>query len=333
MDFETLGAIAHVYRNQGNKAFKKGDFLNAVLFYTEGIKVNCNDIELKAKLYNNRAIVHFKLGNYHDSLSDARAATELQPAFLKAIVRGATASAELKKFEEAITWCNKGLAIDQNNKILLALKTQSVEELAGEFMDKKDHGNRDITSNSSGDIKKIFDCCHLNLKIAKERGDRAGEGYAYGSLGNAFEQVGDLKKALNYYNLCLQIAKEVRDTPLKGKACGCLGSAYHKLGDFKKAVEYHNMSLKIFKEMGDKRNEGAAYSNLGIANRCLGNLRKAVEYHNLHLEIAREVGEKHSEGRAYGNLGNAHHNLGDVKNAIEYHNLHLVISKEKRNGR
>lgn len=328
LDFETLGAIAHVYRNQGNEAFKKGDFLNAVLFYTEGIKVNCNDIELKAKLYNNRAIVHFKLGNYHDSLSDARAATELQPAFLKAIVRGATASAELKKFEEAITWCNKGLAIDQNNKILLALKTQSVEELAGEFMDKKDQGNRDITSNSSGDIKKVFDCCHLNLKIAKERRDRAGEGYAYGSLGNAFEQVGDLKKALNYYNLCLQIAKEVRDTPLKGKACGCLGSAYHKLGDFKKAVEYHNMSLKIFKEMGDKRNEGAAYSNLGIANRCLGNLRKALEYHNLHLEIAREVGDKHSEGRAYGNLGNAHHNLGDVKNAIEYHNLHLAISKE-----
>ena len=29
-----------------------------------------------------------KPGNYHDSLSDAKAATELQPTFLKAIVRG-----------------------------------------------------------------------------------------------------------------------------------------------------------------------------------------------------------------------------------------------------
>ena len=57
-----FAATADVYRIQGNEAFKKGDFLNAVLFYTEGIKVNCNDTELKAKLYNNRAIAHFKLG-------------------------------------------------------------------------------------------------------------------------------------------------------------------------------------------------------------------------------------------------------------------------------
>ncbi len=27
-------------------------------------------------------------GNYHDSLKDAKSATELQPTFLKAIVRG-----------------------------------------------------------------------------------------------------------------------------------------------------------------------------------------------------------------------------------------------------
>lgn len=57
-----FAAIADGYRNQGNEAFKKGDFPNAVLFYTEGIKVNCNDTELKAKLYNNKAIAHFKLG-------------------------------------------------------------------------------------------------------------------------------------------------------------------------------------------------------------------------------------------------------------------------------
>lgn len=57
-----FAAIADVRRNQGNEAFKKGDFLNAIHFYTEGIKVECNEKELQAKLYNNRAISHFKLG-------------------------------------------------------------------------------------------------------------------------------------------------------------------------------------------------------------------------------------------------------------------------------
>ena len=57
-----FAATADVYRNEGNEAFKKGDFINAIHFYTKGIKMNCNEKELKAKLYNNRAIAHFKLG-------------------------------------------------------------------------------------------------------------------------------------------------------------------------------------------------------------------------------------------------------------------------------
>ena len=57
-----FAVTADVCRNQGNEAFKKGDFINAIHFYTKGIKMNSNEKELKAKLYNNRAIAHFKLG-------------------------------------------------------------------------------------------------------------------------------------------------------------------------------------------------------------------------------------------------------------------------------
>ena len=57
-----FAVTADVYRNKGNEAFKKGDFINAIHFYTKGIKMNCNEKELKAKLHNNRAIAHFKLG-------------------------------------------------------------------------------------------------------------------------------------------------------------------------------------------------------------------------------------------------------------------------------
>ena len=56
-----FAATANVYRNQGNEAFKKGDFISAIHFYTKGIQTNCSEKELKAKLYNNRAIAYFKL--------------------------------------------------------------------------------------------------------------------------------------------------------------------------------------------------------------------------------------------------------------------------------
>ena len=46
----------------GNDKFAKKEYASARDFYTEGIKVNCKDKELKAKLYNNRATQHFYLG-------------------------------------------------------------------------------------------------------------------------------------------------------------------------------------------------------------------------------------------------------------------------------
>lgn len=55
-------AIAEVYNNEGNEAYRKKDYNNAVYFYTEGIKVQCKDIDLKAELYGNRADAHLRLG-------------------------------------------------------------------------------------------------------------------------------------------------------------------------------------------------------------------------------------------------------------------------------
>ena len=55
-------AIAEVYKNQGNEDYRKRDFINAIHFYTEGIKVKCKDDNLIAQLYSNRAIANFKLG-------------------------------------------------------------------------------------------------------------------------------------------------------------------------------------------------------------------------------------------------------------------------------
>lgn len=54
--------IAEVYKNEGNDEYRKKDFGNAAYFYTEGIKVNCRDKELNAKLYSNRATAYFYMG-------------------------------------------------------------------------------------------------------------------------------------------------------------------------------------------------------------------------------------------------------------------------------
>ena len=47
---------------EGNEAYLKEDYSNAIYFYTEGIKVNCKDQDLKAKLYSNRAFANLRFG-------------------------------------------------------------------------------------------------------------------------------------------------------------------------------------------------------------------------------------------------------------------------------
>ena len=83
-----------------------------------------------------------------------------------------------------------------------------------------------------------------DLKIAKEIGDRAGEGRAYGNLGNAYQSLGDYRKAIEHHEIGLKIAKEIGDRAGEGRAYGNLGNAYQSLGDYRKAIEYHEKDLK-----------------------------------------------------------------------------------------
>lgn len=51
-----------MYAEEGNKEYSKKEAYNAIYFYTEGIQVNCKDVQLNAKLYSSRATAYFYLG-------------------------------------------------------------------------------------------------------------------------------------------------------------------------------------------------------------------------------------------------------------------------------
>ena len=55
----------------------------------------------------------------------------------------------------------------------------------------------------------------------------------YGNIGNACESQGDFSKAIEYHTLDLAIAKEVGDRAKEGGAYGNLGNPYPSLQDFR----------------------------------------------------------------------------------------------------
>ena len=166
------------------------------------------------------------------------------------------------------------------------------------------------------------------LSIAIEVGDRAGQGRAYGNLGNAYHSLGQFQQAIEYHKQDLSIAIEVGDRAGQGRAYGNLGIAYHSLCQFQQAIEYHKQRLNIAIEVGDRAGQGAAYGNLGNAYDSLGQFQQAIEYHKQDLSIAIEVGDRAGQGRAYGNLGIAYHGLGQFQQAIEYQKQRLSIAIE-----
>jgi tetratricopeptide (TPR) repeat protein len=211
---------------------------------------------------------------------------------------------------------------------------------------------------SLGSFSKALEHHKEHLAIAKEVGDRAGEGAAYGNLGIAYESQGDFSKAIKYHAQHLAIATEVGDRAGEGKAYANLGIAYQSQGDFSQAMTYHAQDLAIARRWATGRGRagrtGTSASRMsrrgtsarpsrttrrtwrlqrrwatgrGRAGRTgtsgarmsrMGDFSQAITYHAQHLAIAKEVGDRAGEGKAYANLGSCHMHLIEYDKAVAY---------------
>ena len=51
-----------MYKTKGDDESRKKEYSNAIHLYSEGLKLNCKDDVLNAKLYNNKALAHLRSG-------------------------------------------------------------------------------------------------------------------------------------------------------------------------------------------------------------------------------------------------------------------------------
>ncbi|KAL9962550.1 hypothetical protein ACROYT_G031658 [Oculina patagonica] len=352
MDFDddTLKAIAKVYKEEGNAEYKKNEFRNALSFYTEGIVVNCKDNKLNAILYTNRATAHFSLGNFQEALEGAKQARRFQPTYMKAIFRGAKACKELRLYEEAIKWCDDGLAIEKENQALLEVKRKSVDELTklgkGKqpyvknkcALQKKEDAigegtgglNQDISSfivDNPERVIKVFNQCSA---LAKERGDATKEGTAFDDLGTAYHKLHQPEEAREYFTLYYAICKGLGDRKGEIWACHNLGSTYEDDGDLTKAIKYYEECLNMCKDEKHKKDERANCSCLGNAYYKLGDYKLALEYFQRSLFLCKELGDRPEEGRENARIALMYKHLNDFKNAREHFKIYLHICQEVR---
>jgi tetratricopeptide (TPR) repeat protein len=103
------------------------------------------------------------------------------------------------------------------------------------------------------------------LAVAKEVGDRAVEGSAYGNLSNAYELKGDSAKAIECHAQDLAIAKEVGDRAGEGKAYGNLGTCHMYLNEYDKAVAHFETQRVLATSLKFAQLQLGAALNMGLA--------------------------------------------------------------------
>lgn len=151
------------FKERGNEFFAERNNRDAVEFYGRGVNIlwleerkrkrgevtmgekegvpdSEEDIEKQRgvleALYVNRAAAHLALGNHRSCWLDCAAALQLNPGNVKAWYRSARALLKVDRVPEADEACAFGLALDGENKALLALAGEVIKR--NEFLKKKE---------------------------------------------------------------------------------------------------------------------------------------------------------------------------------------------------
>lgn len=104
---------------EGNKLFAAAQYEEALSQYEVALQVAPNlpsFVELRSVCHANRAICFLKLGKYEDTIKECTKALELNPSYMKALVRRGEAHEKLEHFEEAIADLKTILELDPSNE-------------------------------------------------------------------------------------------------------------------------------------------------------------------------------------------------------------------------
>jgi tetratricopeptide (TPR) repeat protein len=179
-----------------------------------------------------------------------------------------------------------------------------------------------------GREKEAISYTEQALEIAREQGDRQGEGAALGNLGSSYNNLGRYQEAITYREQALEIAREIGNRQGEGSNLGGLGDSYNNQGLYQEAIAYREQALEIAREIGDRYGEGANLTSLANSYISLGRYQEAITYREQALEIAREIGRRGSETWLLSNLGSFSLVLDQLAHAKEHIDQSLDIARD-----
>ncbi|CAN6287246.1 unnamed protein product [Urochloa humidicola] len=128
---------------QGGKAVEGKDYVSALKFYSEAIKLDPED----AVLYSNRSFCHVKLGEALEASRDANICIRLRPEWTKGYYRKGSALMSLEEYKQACDAFMAGIKLDPTNEDMEKAFWEAAEAMKKEHPNEKKHsGEKSVNS-------------------------------------------------------------------------------------------------------------------------------------------------------------------------------------------
>ncbi|XP_015697172.2 tetratricopeptide repeat protein 1 [Oryza brachyantha] len=149
---EKARSQANDAKAEGNKFFGAAEYESALSQYEIALQIAAeleSAEDIRSACHSNRAVCFLKLGKYDETIKECTKALELNPSYLKALLRRGEAHEKLEHYDEAIADMKKVIELEPSNEQakrslfrLEPLAAEKREKMKEEMIGKlKDLGN------------------------------------------------------------------------------------------------------------------------------------------------------------------------------------------------
>jgi tetratricopeptide (TPR) repeat protein len=177
-------------------------------------------------------------------------------------------------------------------------------------------GNLALSYQHLGEYRQAVDLLAQALAIARNTGDRDGEGVRLTNMGICHYHLGEYRQAIGLYTEALAIFRETGYRDGEGNTLSNLGLCYQDLGEYRQAIGLYTEALAIYRETGYREGQSNTLSNLGRCYQDLGEYRQAIDLYTEALATDRLIGFRYGEAAVLGYLGRSQLAAGDVGHAV-----------------
>lgn len=262
---------------------------------------------LRMCLQNRQAQFCHRLGKRDQALelfdetraSFAQTGDDIEEAF--ACLGLSLIDSERGRYETALSWAEKSLALSQN--------AQHLSGQADAF------GQLGFIQRNKGDFQEAQRCFQAALDLYERIQDGWQLVAAFNNIGMIAGVLGEYEAAQAHFAHTLDLCQQMKDRFGQARALQNLSIVAFIGEEYAAAKEMRLEVLAICQEVGSQWGIASSLHHIGDACRKLGEVESASDYYQRSLPLWRELGDARSEDLTHNSIGNMYLDLAEYDKA------------------